>query len=243
MNPVRPIAIAFFFFIAEAGGPARAEPSAEDLLKLHTEEAESYRIYRDQARTKALELRKQPIFSWTNLAGESTQYGHLFVWTDAGRPEAIGTIFSARAALAPQQRMLVHEFHTLSTDKLYPVTPTTSAYQWEPQRGVALTICEDAPPVAQTPAQRLLQMRALARTFSAESRNREGQTWELRLLPTPLFQYQPSTGQVLHGALFALVSSAGTDPEVLLLIEARRPTPGTTPGPGIPRRCDSPTAT
>jgi hypothetical protein len=34
---------------------------------------------------------------------------------------------------------------------------------------------------------------------------------------------------VLDGALFAFVTSAGTDPEALLVIEARQPKGGTTP--------------
>ena len=44
---------------------------------------------------------------------------------------------------------------------------------------------------------------------------------ELRLLPTPLFRYHAAQTGVIDGALFALVSTAGTDPEVLLLIEAK----------------------
>ena len=48
----------------------------------------------------------------------------------------------------------------------------------------------------------------------------EGETTELRLLPQPLYRYEPFGGKVLDGGLFSF--AAGTDPEVLLLIEARR---------------------
>jgi hypothetical protein len=41
-------------------------------------------------------------------------------------------------------------------------------------------------------------------------------------LPTPLYRYPVAKSGVVDGALFALMSSAGTDPEVLLLIEARK---------------------
>jgi hypothetical protein len=118
---------------------------------------------------------------------------------------------------------LVHEFHTLSTHKVFPVTPDTSQYQWTPGRGITPEIVESPSNVAESPSQRRKQMRDLARSFAARSRAQNGDTWELRLLPTPLLQYEPSTGEVLQGALFAMVSSAGTDPEVLLLIEARHP--------------------
>src|SRR5206468_7915844 len=44
---------------------------------------------------------------------------------------------------------------------------------------------------------------------------------ELRVLPTQLYRYPAAKAGVIDGGLFALVSEAGTDPEVLLLIEAR----------------------
>ena len=43
---------------------------------------------------------------------------------------------------------------------------------------------------------------------------------KLRLLPNPLFRYKSESGAIVEGALFAFVT--GTDPEVLLLIEARQ---------------------
>jgi hypothetical protein len=200
----------------------RADPSAEALLALHTTEARAYRIYRDEAQQERLELQERPVFTWTNLTAEHTQYGHVYVWMYAGRPEAIGTMFSTRG-FDPARRAVIHEFHTLSTDRLYPVTPEYSRYQWRPEQGIKFQRLDDSPAVAETAGARLLQMRRLARTFAAESINQEGQRWELRLLPTPALRYEPTSGHVLDGAVFAMVSSAGTDPEVLLLIEARHP--------------------
>ena len=43
----------------------------------------------------------------------------------------------------------------------------------------------------------------------------------MRLLPTPLYRYPTAKSGVIDGALFTFVTTAGTDPEVLLLIEAR----------------------
>ena len=199
-----------------------AEPPVGALLKLHLEDAHSYQIFRDEKHSQQLELAAKPVFNWTNVVGEHTQFGHLFVWTYAGRPEVIGTIFSTRAS-QPGKRILIHEFHTLSTARLFPVTPESSRYQWNPERGITLVTCDEAPRVADSASQRLTQIRNIARSFAAESRTRDGQTWELRLLPTPLLRYEAPQAQILDGALFAMVSSAGTDPEVLLLIEARHP--------------------
>ena len=64
-------------------------------------------------------------------------------------------------------------------------------------------------------------LRSLAEEFQssmlgwkADSTDRE----ELRLLPRPLYRYEPKDGPILDGAVFAFVM--GTDPESLLLIEA-----------------------
>ena len=43
----------------------------------------------------------------------------------------------------------------------------------------------------------------------------------MRLLPTPLYRYPAAKSGVIDGALFTFVTTAGTDPEVLLLIEAK----------------------
>ena len=47
---------------------------------------------------------------------------------------------------------------------------------------------------------------------------------ELRLLPQPLYRYEPNDGDspMVDGAVFGYVWTIGTDPEVLLVVEARR---------------------
>ena len=219
--------LAVLFVIASLGTATRAllaEPAAAELLKLHAAEAAAYRIYGDEAHRDLLELREKPIFNWTNVVGEHTQYGHLFLWLKNGRPEVIGTMFSTRTS-DPARRMLIHEFHTLSRQQLFAVTPANSAFQWKPEKGIAIALAGEAPAVADAAAQRLVQMRLLARSFAAETRNRDGKTWELRLLTTPLWRYEPTGGDVLDGGLFAMVSSEGTDPELVLVVEARHPAP------------------
>src|SRR5262249_14652448 len=76
---------------------------------------------------------------------------------------------------------------------------------------------------AATRGARLVQMRRLAQEFTGYeiNRDREDKRGELRLLPAPLYRYPAAKKGVVDGALFTLVSTVGTDPEVLLLIEAR----------------------
>jgi hypothetical protein len=64
-------------------------------------------------------------------------------------------------------------------------------------------------------------MRRLAQEFTGHSIDRDAKRWELRLVPAPLYRYPTGKAGVIDGAIFALVSTAGTDPEVLLVIEAR----------------------
>jgi hypothetical protein len=70
-------------------------------------------------------------------------------------------------------------------------------------------------------------MHDLARGFSGTTRDAQERRWELRLLPRPLYRYESTDPDVLDGALLAFVSSAGTDPEALLVLEARK-APGAT---------------
>ena len=65
-------------------------------------------------------------------------------------------------------------------------------------------------------------MRALTHDFSASTRDDKDRNWELRLLTQPLYRYKSTDPDVLDGALFAFVTSAGTDPEALLVLEARK---------------------
>lgn len=201
---------------------SHAEPPAKQLLALHQSEAASYRMWLDEARQQLLELQPQPIFSWTNVTREQ-QIGHVFVWMAAGRPQAIGTIFSVHdSSNGASRRALVHEFVTLAEEPLVVETPAASRYQWEPKAGITMTPIPRAPAVGATKAARLLQMKALARAVTARTISGEKQTDELRLLPQPLLRYTPEKGPVVDGALFAMVGTAGTDPELLVLIEAHR---------------------
>jgi len=68
----------------------------------------------------------------------------------------------------------------------------------------------------------LIQMRSLAREFTAHSIDYQMERWELRLLGQPLYRYEKPEGDVVDGALFAFVTSAGTDPEVIVALEAHR---------------------
>jgi hypothetical protein len=192
------------------------EALAKKMLPVNVQEAAEYTIAVESAPTKALDLRKEPVFECLNPA-RSAQQGSVFLWLRDGRPAALACIFSASR---PQYggRLVYHELHALDPEKLLV---TRNAFnQWTPQDGLARTEMPDAEAPAETRGARLLQMRRLAQEFAGHSVDRDRNRYELRLLPTPLYRYPTARDGAIDGALFALVSTAGTDPEVLLVLEA-----------------------
>jgi hypothetical protein len=165
-----------------------------------------------------IELQAEPILRWNNpVSGISD--GTVFIWTCDGRPEAAAQVF-----LAHRNTRWIHEFQSLSLLPL--VAERDGAPIWTPQSpGLEMKPLSDAPPPAATAARRLQQLRALAREFSASVDFQGSTRYELRLLPNPLHRYGHERAKVIDGGLFAFVQ--GTNPEVLLLIEARPTDNGT----------------
>ncbi len=204
--------------------PREPRSRSEQLLSLHVQDAASYAIFRDTAKKQPLELRREPIYRWSNPTRVGGQEGDVFLWTYQGRPEVVASIFS-HPHNRGNLRTVCHELHSLSEAVL--TVDRESPNQWVPQGpGVELKPVPGAPTPAATPAARLVQLRALARDFSGRSLSDKNQAWTLRLLPRPLHRYESTDPEVIDGAVFALVSSAGTDPEIILLLEARKTAEG-----------------
>jgi hypothetical protein len=199
-----------------------AEPDdglAKKMLPIYVKDAEAYSMAVESDPKKQLEFRKEPVFEWLNRSRGDTQ-GTLFVWLRDGRPAAIATIFSYPHERLPG-RVVMHELHALDSEKLLVTRPKGVLSEWRPEAGLARKELPDSPDPATAPAARMLQMRRLAEDFRGHEIDKDGKRWDLRLLPTPLFRYPTAKTGVIDGALFAIISDAGTDPEVLLLIEAR----------------------
>jgi hypothetical protein len=192
---------------------------AQRMLPIYVKEVEAYSLAVASAPDRPLALKKEPVFEWLNPARSGVQQGAVFLWLRDGRPAALACIFSQPHDKLPG-RQIMHELHALDPEKL--VVRRNAYHQWQPQTGLARTELPDAWAPGATPGARLVQMRRLAQEFTGYSVDKDGKRWELRLLPTPLYRYPAGAAGVVDGALFTLVSNAGTDPEVLLLIEARQ---------------------
>lgn len=201
---------------AAAQPPAEPKPvwDSANAIEAFKAEAAEYVVRLESRPREKLALDKEPALRWSNPA-RTGEDGALFFWTLNGRPELIGTLFTYRLNDKIHRK---HEFHSLATGPLTAEFRGTDV--WTPRTaGVTFEQLPGAPEVAATPRQRLTQMKALARDFSASMRDADNELYELRLLTQPLIRYEPKDRDLLDGALFAF--SLGTDPEGLLLLEAR----------------------
>jgi hypothetical protein len=181
-------------------------------------DAQKYQFHHDAERQRELKLVEKPVMRWST---DDDWSGDVFVWTNAGRPEVIGCILSGPGASG---RPVYHEFHVLAEQPIAPVDLQTRR-RWQPEKGVPVSPVPAGPAPAESAAGRLMQMRQIARDFTAHM-EADG-SWELRLLPQPLFRYGSAAGEVTDGALLTYVWSKGTDPEFVLLLECRRTDSGT----------------
>lgn len=207
----------FLSLLVFADDPASAK-SIERLQALNLDEAAKWQMFMDDSHQTRAELNRKPIYIWSNPTRSGGQHGSVFIWLYQGRPTVIGSVFSH-----PEEgkRMICHEMHSLAAK---PLNPRRQAAEqtWEPQAAVPLLQLPGAAKPEASPARRLIQMRSFSRDFTAHSIDFRKERWELRLLSQPLYRYEKPEGDVIDGALFAFVTSAGTDPEVVLVLEARK---------------------
>lgn len=152
------------------------------------------------------------VLRWANNQ-RGSEDGVTVLYVHGGRPLAAACIY-------PWAQRLEHDFESLSRSTI--VARRNGTVIWQPQEsGVKFADIPGAPAPDESRPQRLRQMKALSEKFQAtllgwkrDNSDRE----ELRLLTRPLYRYNPKEGPVIDGAVFAF--AMGTDPEVLLLVEA-----------------------
>jgi len=208
--------------LAQAQAPDAIKSSDDRLstalTKLCRDDTAAYTLTFTDNDTATFTLKE--VMKWTNPV-RNGQNGVVSVWLKDGRAQALSTVFAN-----PQSKgriTILHEFQSLATRPI--IAQKGNQVQWKPtQPGVHFQPIPEAPEPAESPVARLRQMRSLVRDFTAHSVSiqTEETRWELRMLPAPLYRYESSGPETLDGALFTFVSTAGTDPELLLLIEARK---------------------
>lgn len=183
-------------------------------------------------------LRADPLHRW-NDPTRAFSDGTLWSFGGPGRPVAAMTI-----ELYPNENsvaMWSFEFVSLAAGPISveggegfergprdrtPLGPD-GVVRWSPRAaGVAFAGVAGAPGPAAGPADRLRQIKGIVERFSArEAFGEPERAYELRVLPRPIDRYADPAASVVDGAIFLFAN--GTNPELMLLIEAqgRAPSP------------------
>jgi len=174
--------------------------------------ASRYQLAAGKDGVTKLELTAEPLLRWSNpvRGGED---GCLYLFVDKGRPQAALSIYPTN-----DKQAWNHEFQSLAETQLAATKGDKIA--WRPDKpGVEFKSLPDAPVPAESATRRLAQMRSLADHFSATVDFRGDKT-ALRRLSAPVYRYGSGETDPLDGAVF--VFAQATDPELLLLLEARK---------------------
>ena len=196
--------------------------SGQDAAKVSAKEGE--RKWLDEMKQIVQAFQVAVIDDQNNRTPASMTPEPLHRWTDPTRPFSGGALWAWKCSSRPVAIIAIElygawslEFVSLSTGR---VRADDGAMHWAPAKaGVELHDVPEAPAPAVDEAGRLRQMRELARKFTA-TELWEGRHHALRLLPHPINRYADPASGLVDGALF--IYANGTNPEVLLMVEARR---------------------
>jgi len=198
----------------EAEKPAEADRFAH--LARMKELASSVHIFVARADSRLeSELVPEPVLRYSDNTRRTLE-SSLWIWGKAGRPTAILAI-----EFHPNQRpgpRWLYEIASLATERI--AAERGDDLKWTAKEpGLQLQPIPAAAPPASQPVRRLAQMKALRERFTANERAPIEGRIELRPLTSPLHRYSDSAGGIVDGAIFSFAN--GTNPEVLLVIEAQ----------------------
>lgn len=151
---------------------------------------------------------------------DSTRRNHestLWLWTERELPRALMAVeFYPNDPGGPRW---LFEIVSLSNSKIGLARGGDWKWQAKQPGAIRRPVPGDLKP-AEKPAQRLAQARQIRQRFAAHEKEGTVGRIELRPLSTPLYRYADEETGVIDGAVFAFAN--GTNPEVLLLLEAQR---------------------
>lgn len=202
-----------------AAGPLRADESTQEeqskgRLELMQQTIAGLEPAEGEKLGKAaLTFVAKPLLRYSDPTRGTTEANVLLdatVWRlgEKGRPTALVTLEIYRAS--EENNILAYEFLSLSPAKFSLKHKEREKVAWD-AAGDALQLrpLPDAPKPAANAAARLLQMRQLARKFTAREKVK-GEDIQCRLLPQPIDRYRWDEEGIVDGAIF--VYANGTNP-------------------------------
>lgn len=194
--------------------PPTASDERQEQLRYFKAQAAELSLFRGASAKEPQPLAPEAVLRYTNSERAiGSLDGATYLWLHGNRPLAAVSMSIRRL-----NNGAYRECTSLATEPLLCKSGETPI--WSPKTGGLMhqKLAAAEPPAAGK-VQRLTQMRALARRFSAACYNpRTEDPTELRLLTQPLYRYSDDQAEVLDGGLFAFVVS--NDPELFLLLEA-----------------------
>lgn len=164
------------------------------------------------------ELVPKPVFRYADEQRKIPD-ATLWVWTRKGRPTALQKIEGNNHGGG---QMWTICFASLSEGLLKVRWPTRREYASR-KPGVSFNPIPDADPPAATARARNSQLKALKERFTGRLNVNDDGTGgaETRTMAKPIFEYPDPETKLPLGAIFGMTST-GTNPDLLLLIEARK---------------------
>lgn len=198
-----------------ASAPTAAAATPEDdnsVLKQAAAHMGAMRMRRID-KSEVVELVDRSLLTYGDAA-RANQNGSLWAFGKTGRPLAMVELYQGTEEVP----RWVHAITLTGTGRVSLKTPIATTWQPESTQIEPAALARGGPP-HEKEAMRLRQMKVLARRFTAhEFWDPDNSRFELRLLVQPVHRYSDPAAGIQDGTVFVLAH--GTNPEVLLLIEA-----------------------
>lgn len=195
-----------------AEAPKVDAAASEASLKALQQRVENTHVQLTKHADLKLQVVATPVFRYSDELRHIEDAG-LWLWTDRGRPAVAMKV--ERYKLGVHPRPWIYCFTSLSPELISAEWPNERTYQAR-KPGVEWKLLDDPP--AKTRPARLVQMRDIARRFSAEVVDFKDNPRQMRLLSRPL--HRQDEGSNGDGALFGFTGT-GTNPDLLLLLETQ----------------------
>ncbi len=170
------------------------------------------------AEAKPVELHPEPMFRYDDQP-RGFRDATLWMWTDKGRPVAIGKVEDWRD---PKRGPTWITCLTSTSPQLIRAS-WEGGHDWTAKKpGIQFLPIKDGPKPEKSEAGRLRQFKALSQRFTASMQLYTGDRQELRLLPRQLQRYNIPAERVADAVIFGWTSN-GTNPDAVLMIELRTP--------------------
>lgn len=203
----------------EPAGKEDLKEQREARLRTMHEQVQSVSVKSSSnAGWEVADLHQEPLFRYADVP-RSILEGSLWCWGKTGRPVALTKLemVAKHGNFGPEWQYCIASLAEQPIQVTWPDSKPFTASK----AGVAWQPISDAPEVSDKPATRLRQMKELIKRYSATILidGQERLKQEMRQLTSPIHRYADPDAGLTDGTIFGF-STNGTNPDVLLLIEA-----------------------